>query len=197
MLVLSRKKGEAVEFAELDVVVRVISLAKSKVQLGIEAPREITIHRSEIAPEQHSSPAADGTAESFLATVLNELSTVEARLAALSEFADANGSRCAGEIAADSMERLGRVKRALGRSHRQQSKARPIADFIKVRADVIDQLRSTPDNVNADSQSSEEPICQGTIRWPGTSHDRSSCAREKQLGYAINSSTLPTKFSVA
>ena len=51
MLVLSRKQGESIEFSGLDVVVRVISLKRSKVQLGIEAPRQITVHRSEKAVE--------------------------------------------------------------------------------------------------------------------------------------------------
>ena len=58
MLVLSRKQGEAVELAELDVVIRVVSLKKSKVQLGIEAPRQITVCRSEIAGEMRFKPAA-------------------------------------------------------------------------------------------------------------------------------------------
>ena len=47
MLVLSRKEGESIEFRDLDVCVRVIQLKKSKVQLGIEAPRTIQVDRTE------------------------------------------------------------------------------------------------------------------------------------------------------
>ena len=47
MLVLSRKEGESIEFRDLNVCVRVIQLKKSKVQLGIEAPRAIQVDRTE------------------------------------------------------------------------------------------------------------------------------------------------------
>ncbi len=48
MLVLSRKEGESIEFRDLNVCVRVIQLKKSKVQLGIEAPRTIQVDRTEV-----------------------------------------------------------------------------------------------------------------------------------------------------
>ena len=49
MLVLSRKLGESVEIGDNRVIVRVLGIRRSKVQLGVEAPPEVAIHRSETA----------------------------------------------------------------------------------------------------------------------------------------------------
>ena len=48
MLVLSRKKDESIEIGR-DVVVTVIETRGDKVRLGIEAPRDVPVHRSEVA----------------------------------------------------------------------------------------------------------------------------------------------------
>lgn len=48
MLVLSRKEGQTIELPELQVVVRVIAVQRSRVQVGIEAPQQITVHRGEV-----------------------------------------------------------------------------------------------------------------------------------------------------
>lgn len=47
MLVLSRKKNESIVIDE-NIVITVVEVRGEKVRLGIEAPREIPIHRSEI-----------------------------------------------------------------------------------------------------------------------------------------------------
>lgn len=47
MLVLSRKKNESIVIAD-SIVVTVVDVRGDKVRLGIEAPREIPVHRSEI-----------------------------------------------------------------------------------------------------------------------------------------------------
>ena len=53
MLVLSRKLGESIEIGGQKIVVRVLGIKRSKVQLGIDAPPEIAIHRSETTlPEE-------------------------------------------------------------------------------------------------------------------------------------------------
>lgn len=49
MLVLSRKLGESVEIGDNKVIVRVLGIKRSKVQLGVDAPPEVAIHRSEKA----------------------------------------------------------------------------------------------------------------------------------------------------
>ena len=47
MLVLSRKKNESIVIDE-NIVVTVIEIRGDKVRLGIEAPTEIGVHRSEV-----------------------------------------------------------------------------------------------------------------------------------------------------
>lgn len=47
MLVLSRKKNESIVIAD-NIVVTVVDVRGDKVRLGIEAPREIPVHRSEV-----------------------------------------------------------------------------------------------------------------------------------------------------
>ena len=47
MLVLSRKKNESIVINE-NIVITVVEIRGDKVRLGIQAPREVPIHRSEI-----------------------------------------------------------------------------------------------------------------------------------------------------
>ena len=47
MLVLSRKKNESIVIDE-DIVVTVVEIRGDKVRLGIEAPRNIPVHRREV-----------------------------------------------------------------------------------------------------------------------------------------------------
>ena len=47
MLVLSRKKGERLVIRD-NIVVTVVDLGNGKVRLGVEAPREVPVHRKEL-----------------------------------------------------------------------------------------------------------------------------------------------------
>jgi carbon storage regulator len=47
MLVLSRKKNESIVIND-SIVITVVEIRGDKVRLGIEAPREVPIHRSEV-----------------------------------------------------------------------------------------------------------------------------------------------------
>lgn len=47
MLVLSRKKNEAIIIGN-DIKVVVVEIRRDKVRLGIEAPKEVTVHREEV-----------------------------------------------------------------------------------------------------------------------------------------------------
>lgn len=47
MLVLTRRPGEWISVGE-DIVVRVLSVKGDQVQIGVEAPRAIAVHRGEI-----------------------------------------------------------------------------------------------------------------------------------------------------
>lgn len=57
MLVLSRKKEEAIRIGD-DITIKVIAVKGGGVRLGIEAPRDISIVRSELLPV---SPVCDNT----------------------------------------------------------------------------------------------------------------------------------------
>ncbi|MCH8046049.1 MAG: carbon storage regulator CsrA [Planctomycetes bacterium] len=47
MLILSRKLGEQIVIAD-NIVITVVEIRGDKVRLGIEAPREVPVHRKEI-----------------------------------------------------------------------------------------------------------------------------------------------------
>jgi carbon storage regulator len=57
MLVLSRKKNESIVINE-DIVITVVEIRGDKVRLGIKAPREIPIHRSEVHAAIHTEQEA-------------------------------------------------------------------------------------------------------------------------------------------
>jgi len=46
MLVLSRKKDESIMFGD-EIVVTIVEIRGDKVRLGIEAPKEVPVHRRE------------------------------------------------------------------------------------------------------------------------------------------------------
>jgi carbon storage regulator len=57
MLVLTRKVGESIVIAD-DIVVTVLEIRGGQVRLGVEAPKDVSIHRSEVqehASEDHST----------------------------------------------------------------------------------------------------------------------------------------------
>jgi len=47
MLVLTRKEDESIVIRD-DIVITVVEIRGDKVRLGIEAPREVTVHRREV-----------------------------------------------------------------------------------------------------------------------------------------------------
>ncbi len=141
MLVLSRKQGESFEFAGMDVVIRVVSLKKSKVQLGIEAPKEVAVRRTEQSDFRHGPPERDGALSGqhsgTQAPLLEELTRVEAELAALAEMTLPCDRGLARDLASESIDRLERVKREIRLSSAQSGSARPIAEFLRSRAEAL------------------------------------------------------------
>jgi carbon storage regulator len=57
MLVLSRKKNETIIIDD-HIVITVVEIRGDKVRLGIEAPKEIPIHRSEVHAAIHAEQSA-------------------------------------------------------------------------------------------------------------------------------------------
>jgi carbon storage regulator len=62
MLVLSRKKNESIVINN-DITIVVVEIRGDKVRLGVEAPKEVPVHRREVYEAIHrnnSVPAGDG-----------------------------------------------------------------------------------------------------------------------------------------
>lgn len=49
MLVLSRKLSESIVIPGLNVTIRIVGIKGGRVMLGIDAPLDVTVHRSEVA----------------------------------------------------------------------------------------------------------------------------------------------------
>ncbi len=56
MLVLSRKKNESIVIDD-NIVVTVVEIRGDKVRLGIQAPKEVPVHRSEVHAAIHAEKA--------------------------------------------------------------------------------------------------------------------------------------------
>ena len=65
MLVLSRKKNESIVINN-DIVITVVEIRGDKVRLGIEAPKDVPVHRQEVYEAIHGvkapAPAAPAVA---------------------------------------------------------------------------------------------------------------------------------------
>jgi carbon storage regulator len=58
MLVLSRKKNESIVINN-DITIVVVEIRGDKVRLGVEAPKEVPVHRREVYDAIHRSDAGD------------------------------------------------------------------------------------------------------------------------------------------
>ncbi|WP_456383028.1 carbon storage regulator CsrA [Hydrogenimonas sp.] len=74
MLVLTRKKDEAIRIGD-DIVVKVVSVDRQSVRIGIEAPENVTILREELirAVSEENIKAAKETPENLLSTLKEKL----------------------------------------------------------------------------------------------------------------------------
>lgn len=63
MLVLSRKPNQSIVISS-DIIVTVIEVKGDQVRLGIKAPRDVTIHRDEVAAEIKAANLAASQAAS-------------------------------------------------------------------------------------------------------------------------------------
>lgn len=71
MLVLARKLDEAITIGD-DIVVKIVSIEKGSVKLGIEAPSDVAIVRNELLEDVKDSNIA--AVKSTTADILNSLS---------------------------------------------------------------------------------------------------------------------------
>lgn len=56
MLVLSRKKNETIVIASGEVVITIVEIRGDKVRVGIEAAKDIPVHRGEVQAAIDSNP---------------------------------------------------------------------------------------------------------------------------------------------
>jgi carbon storage regulator len=63
MLVLSRKKNESIVINN-DITIVVVEIRGDKVRLGVEAPREVPVHRREVYDAIQRNQSADSTSSS-------------------------------------------------------------------------------------------------------------------------------------
>jgi carbon storage regulator len=59
MLVLSRKKNESIVINN-DITIVVVEIRGDKVRLGVEAPKEVPVHRREVYDAIHRNSAGGG-----------------------------------------------------------------------------------------------------------------------------------------
>ena len=59
MLVLSRKKNESIVIND-DITIVVVEIRGDKVRLGVEAPKEVPVHRREVFDAIHRGEVAPG-----------------------------------------------------------------------------------------------------------------------------------------
>ena len=60
MLVLSRKKNESIVINN-DITIVVVEIRGDKVRLGVEAPKEVPVHRREVYDAIHRASASGGS----------------------------------------------------------------------------------------------------------------------------------------
>lgn len=61
MLVLSRKKNESIVIND-DITIVVVEIRGDKVRLGIEAPKEVPVHRNEVYEAIRKSASTESSA---------------------------------------------------------------------------------------------------------------------------------------
>jgi len=60
MLILSRRVGESL-IIDQDVKVHVLGVSGNQIRIGIEAPKEVTVHRDEVYKRIKNANASDKT----------------------------------------------------------------------------------------------------------------------------------------
>jgi len=199
MLVLSRKEGESIEFRDLNVCVRVIQLKKSKVQLGIEAPRTIQVDRTETlgryGENEHSGSQQNlqqlrrkfdqnrvqTNPNESEQRLFDELAKLEVEVMTLAELVTSKDQDLARQTALVSLERLNGLRKMLQVSSATRSTPRSISDFIQTRND---QGRGAGSGDSAADHTHRD--CQILAPTP-TSQTQIDCLRQSGVGYFLES----------
>ena len=165
MLVLSRKLGESLELPEVGVVLQVVALKKSKVQLGIDAPQQITVRRCEHAQDGFRQPQPSKQSENE--RLRSELAHVQTTLAALAELAETSQRSEVRNMVADAIARLRGVNRSIQLVMSTTSNPQSIGDLVTAREESISQQRGPASGENH------------------ASRDATNYVRQRPAGYQI------------
>lgn len=157
MLVLSRKTGESIELPGLGVVVRVLDVKKSRIEIGIDAPRDVAIRRGE-GTAKPIRPAIKPVSNS-----MHSWAKIEARIAALAELASPDDQDAAQRIACEAIEQLHTVRYESAATPTRPAPPIRLSEFVTVRTEVLDELRRQKTPV-------ESP----------------PCVRQASVGYAVS-----------
>jgi carbon storage regulator CsrA len=102
MLVLSRKENEEILFPNLGINVRITRIEGKNVRIGIEAPKDVSILRGELASGSEDLQPKASSAEKISHQVRNQLNSIQLALYLMQKQIDA--------------ERYDQVDRTLGRA---------------------------------------------------------------------------------
>ena len=58
MLVLSRQKDESIVIGD-NIVIKIVDVKGGKVKVGVQAPKDVTVHRQEIYDSIHADEKSD------------------------------------------------------------------------------------------------------------------------------------------
>ena len=200
MLVLSRKEGESIEFRDLDVSVRIIQLKKSKVQLGIEAPRAIQVDRSETLEgrdgvESRSDHFGVGRIERQTnrkqirtnhpqseQRLLDELAKLEVEVMTLAELVTSKDQDLARQTALVSLERLYGLRKILKGVSNSHPAPRSISDFIQTRQCECNRVESANGSTSDGAVQGKQELNSSFL-----SQSRIDCLRQTGVGYFLDS----------
>ncbi|TWT83307.1 hypothetical protein CA13_47720 [Planctomycetes bacterium CA13] len=83
MLILSRKENESIHIGD-DIVVVVTRIGRNRVQIGIDAPREMRIRRSELADAPSETSPSQSTSKGSSVPPVHNAVSIQNELAGLS-----------------------------------------------------------------------------------------------------------------
>jgi len=210
MLVLSRKLGESVEIGDRAVTVQVLAIKRSKVQLGIDAPMDVAIHRKEkmvdgglgtnveekSRKKQSVSSSRSGvdrrpTNASRVTTknkrnseaALQDFMQIQAEIAALVDLVPGSDRSAAEALAVRAVEQLTAIIQSSRASRGQQEPAQPISSFMRSRS--VD-LQNVPGQTSVED---EVKLANKDQSWTAPSSDQSTVLiRESDSEYRLTTS---------
>jgi len=188
MLVLARKEREAIEFPELGVVIRVVSLKKTKVQLGIEAPQRIKVVRSEVRDAGSREAVASSSRPTEFSPMspkrrfdsgrfARELGRLEAQISALAELASESNRHLARQVVDDAQCQFQRLERLL-------------VSVVDLPTD--DDLASEPKAPAFATSRLDHDSASASLRYAVAAAADDACVRQRQAEFTIT--TDPPRF---